>query len=253
MSGGRGGRLFALPVAFEVDVAVGVVSVAGGEASLGELCFALVDHIGVAAEEDVGGVGGEGSVGEGLEHVGFEDDVDAAAEAVPVALGRFACAGGEVDDGGVLVGDVFESIAVAQVGGESCAVDDDEAVPAVGVAVGLEHGDEGGEAGTGGDGDEGFFGGDVVEGEGAFAGFIHEESVALPEAPEIWSESAFGDDDEVELGAAGVAGGGGDGVGPAEEAGTADFGAFGWLCVGVGRGQDTQGGVLTGGEVEGLA
>ena len=36
-----------------VDVAVGVLSVLGDEPAPAEILFALIDHIGVAAEEDM--------------------------------------------------------------------------------------------------------------------------------------------------------------------------------------------------------
>lgn len=95
------------------------------EAQRGQLGLGLVDHVGVAAEEDVGVLRVEGEAGEVVEAVGVEVLGDPAAEACPRGVIGFAGGGGEVGEAGVVGGGGLEFVVVAEVLGESAAVEDD--------------------------------------------------------------------------------------------------------------------------------
>lgn len=109
------------------------------------------------------------------------------------------------------------------------------------------HGEVGGEPGAGGDHDEGLVGGDGVEGELALDAGVHEQVIAGVEVEEGGGELAVVDLDDEELDVVFGAGGGSDGVGPADELGTFGGVAVGGVCGELGG--EAEGGVLAGGEV----
>ncbi len=223
----------------------------GRESPGSEEQFGGGDHVRVAAEEDIGAGGVELEVGREFDDAIFEEGLDAADGALEVGILFGAGDGGDVGEVGADAGEAFEFAAVAEVPAVAGAMEDDEFAVGILDEEGAEHGDVGGEAGAGGDEDDGLLGGDAVEGEEAGGLGGHEEACAVGEGEQARGELAAVDERDEELGVAAFDAGGGNAVGAPDHLVLADGRLLG---VGLGHagldGLEAEDGELAGFEIE---
>jgi len=174
------------------------------------------DHIRIAAEEDLGVGRVEREAGFLFEHALFHEGLDAAGVAVEMRVLVGAGDAGDVGEIGAEAGEAFEFAAVAEVPAITGAMQDDEPALVVIDQQGTQHGDIGGEAGAGGDEDDGFFGGDAVNGEDAAGLGAEEHAAAMFQGEEAGGELAAGDEGEIKFDIAPFQAGGGDAIGAAD-------------------------------------